>query len=51
METIIFKFLENQEKYVATLTGIIFMMIFIVIILSIISAKTFFDKQKDNNQF
>lgn len=44
METIIFKFLENQEKYTATLTGIIVMMIFIIFILAILYAKSLFDK-------
>ena len=44
METIIFKFLENQEKYTATLTGIIVMLIFIMFIVLIIYSKSLFDK-------
>lgn len=44
METIIFKFLENQEKYTATLTGMIVMLIIIMFILAIIYAKSLFDK-------
>lgn len=44
METIILQFLENQEKYTATLTGIICMLIIIMFILVIIYAKSLFDK-------
>lgn len=44
METIILQFIQSQEKYTATLTGIIVMLIIVMFILAIIYAKTLFDK-------
>lgn len=50
METIILQFIQIQEKYTATFTGIIAMLISIIFILSILYAKSLFDKQKEKNQ-
>ena len=44
METIILQFIESQEKHIATLTGIIVMLIVVMFIWAIIYAKYLFDK-------
>ena len=44
METIILQFIQIQEKYTATFTGIIAMLVSIIFILAIIYVKSLFDK-------